>query len=112
MDFCAMGSIAWIFCCARTDCWREVRQSIQTNKSAKYSVSEVDTDDLYNRMTEHIDKYLSEFSFENGEHIFFFPPYSALFWYDAQEDGYFDSYLQVKQYFVKKVESIVQRRGL
>lgn len=75
---------------------------LENYNNAIYSVSEIDTDDLYNRMTAHIDQYFSGFDFQNGEHIFFFPPYSALFWYDAQEKGYFDSYLQAKQYFVKK----------
>lgn len=75
---------------------------LKNYKSAKFSVSVVDTDNLYNRMIEHIDRYLSEFNFKNGQHIFFFPPYSSLYWCDAQDSGYFDSYLQAKRYFVKK----------
>ena len=53
-------------------------------------------------MIEHIDNYLSGFDFENGEHNFFFPPYSSLFWCHAQDSGYFDTYLQAKQYFVER----------
>ena len=32
---------------------------------------------LYERMTAHIDLYFSRFHFENGEHVFFFPPIPA-----------------------------------
>ena len=68
--------------------------------SGKYSVSEVNTENLYERMTSHIDDYLLNYNFEKGTHTFFFPPYSSLFWCDAQNSGYFDAYLRAKQYFV------------
>lgn len=68
----------------------------------RYAVSQVDTTDLYKWMTEHIDWYLDMFDFDKGEHIFFFPPYSSLYWCDAQEKEYFHAYLMAKQYFMKK----------
>lgn len=70
--------------------------------SDKYSVSEVDVENLYERMTAHIDDYLLKFQFEKGTHTFFFPPYSSLYWCDAQNGGYFDACLSAKQYFVER----------
>ena len=68
----------------------------------RYSVSEVDTASLYERMTAHIDAYLQVFRFEKGRHVFFFPPYSSLYWCDAQESGYYDAFLRAKRYFVEQ----------
>lgn len=70
--------------------------------SGKYSVSKVDTENLYERMTAHIDDYLLKYDFEKGAHTFFFPPYSSLYWCDAQNSGYFNAYLCAKQYFVER----------
>ncbi|MEZ3435529.1 MAG: hypothetical protein K1W34_13065 [Lachnospiraceae bacterium] len=75
---------------------------LQRYKNDEFAVSEVDTADLYNRMTKHIDGYLEGFDFSKGEHNFFFPPYSSLFWCDAEDSGYFDYYLQAKKYFVER----------
>lgn len=75
---------------------------IDNYRNGKYAVSEVDTTDLYERMKEHIDWYLDIFDFDKGEHIFFFPPYSSLYWCDAQEKEYFNAYLMAKKYFITK----------
>ena len=64
-------------------------------------VPALETAGLYERMTAHIDLYFSRFHFENGEHVFFFPPYSSLFWCDTQRAGYFEIYLRAKEYFVR-----------
>ncbi|MBQ2901190.1 MAG: hypothetical protein IJE49_05025 [Agathobacter sp.] len=69
----------------------------------KYAVSNVNTDDLYSRMVKNIDNFIANFDFEKGEHVFFFPPYSSLYWCNAQEQGYFDMYMQAKEYFVNNV---------
>ena len=61
----------------------------------------LETAGLYERMTAHIDEYFSHFNFENGEHVFFSPPYSSLFWCDTQRAGYFDIYLRAREYFVR-----------
>ena len=50
-------------------------------------------------MTANIDEYMNKFDFGKGKHVFFFPPYSSLFWNDAKDEGYFDSYLEAKRYF-------------
>lgn len=71
-------------------------------KKNKNSASDVNTKKLYKRMTTHIDEYLMSFNFEKGAHTFFFPPYSSLYWCDAQNSGYFDAYLRAKQYFVER----------
>ena len=71
-------------------------------RNNKFSVSDVDTANLYERMIAHIDNFLQNFDFEKGAHTFFFPPYSSLYWCGAQNSGYFDAYLRAKQYFVER----------
>lgn len=68
-----------------------------------YGVSKVDADNLYERMKEKIDIYVSGLDFTKGEYTFFFPPYSALYWHDTQVGGTFDAYMQAKKYFVQKL---------
>lgn len=75
---------------------------IDNYKENSYSVSEVEQDGLYERMKSNIDSFLSTIDINKGEHIFFFPPYSALYWCDTKEKGYFDDYLKAKEYFVKR----------
>ncbi len=65
-------------------------------------VSKVDTENLIERMIAHIDEFFSNLQFDVCKHIFFFPPYSSLFWFNAQKCGYFDAYLQAKEYFIQK----------
>ena len=71
-------------------------------ESSRYDVSDVDTTDLLDRMTHNIDIFFSGLDFTAGQHIFFFPPYSALFWCNAQDRGYFEEYLEAKEYFIHK----------
>lgn len=78
---------------------------LENYKTARFAVSEVDTENLYNRMKNNIDEYLREFNFEKGDHIFFFPPYSSLYWCDTQNNGYYDDYLQAKEYFIEKASA-------
>lgn len=68
-----------------------------------YGVSKVDVENLYERMKEKIDIYVSALDFEKGEYTFFFPPYSALYWHDTQMDGTFEAYMQAKKYLVQKL---------
>ena len=77
-------------------------------RNGKFGVSTVDTDteDLYLRMVSHIDMFLDDFDFENSEYVFFFPPYSSLYWCVTQNGGYFDVFLKAKQYFVERVETV------
>ena len=57
-------------------------------------------------MTEHIDAFLAQFDYNRGTHIFFFPPYSSLFWYNAQFTQYYDIYLRAKSYFVEHAAAL------
>lgn len=75
-------------------------------RKGRFGVSTVDTEELYLRMTSHIDMFLEGFDFENGEYVFFFPPYSSLYWCVTQDGGYFDVYLRAKQYFVQQTEMV------
>jgi len=67
--------------------------------NSRYSVSVPELDGLYERMTQRFDEYISVFD-STKEYVFFFPPYSALFWYQAKSDGYYDIYLDAKTYMV------------
>lgn len=68
-----------------------------------YSVSEVNLNNLYERMLSQIDTFLSRVDFQAGSYTFIFPPYSALYWCDAQDQGYFDTFLEAKKYFVQEL---------
>lgn len=70
-----------------------------------YGVSSVETEGLYARMTGRVDKLFESLPGEKSRYHFFFPPYSVLFWYDAQNNGYLDEYLQIKQYFFEKAQA-------
>lgn len=75
---------------------------IDNYSNGQYGVSEVKLDGLYERMESNVDEFLASLDFEKGEHIFFFPPYSTLYWCDAQKRGYFDVFLNIKEYFVNR----------
>ena len=75
---------------------------LRNYRSGAYAVSAVDTEDLYNRMKRNIDAFLGGFDYSAGEHIFFFPPYSCLYWANAQNEGYCEEYLRAKAYFVQR----------
>lgn len=75
---------------------------INGRKTGAYRVSEVDTTGLYEKMVDGIDAFFSQLNLRDANYFFFFPPYSSLYWCDAQEEGYFDAYLDAKEYFVEK----------
>lgn len=75
-------------------------------KARAYSVSAVNTEDLLNRMISNIDTFVDGLDNENVYYHFFFPPYSTLFWCDAQVQGYYDEYIEAKSYFIKKVTAL------
>lgn len=51
----------------------------------------------------HCDAYLDSLDLTRGNIIFFFPPYSALQWYDMQQNGSFEQFMEVKRHFVERV---------
>ncbi len=76
--------------------------AISSYKDEKNRISDVETDYSYERMTANIDDYFMKLDFEKGSYTFFFPPYSSLYWCNAQDGKYFDAYLQAKQYFFER----------
>lgn len=72
------------------------------HKEGIFSVSQVETEGLYQGAVECIDTFFEQFDFEKGEHIFFFPPYSSVCWVEYQLREQFEIYLQIKQYFIEK----------
>ena len=68
----------------------------------QYSVSKVDSENLYQKNIAGIDAFFDRCDFTKGEHIFFFPPYSSLFWNELYNRGQLDIYLQTKKYFIEK----------
>ena len=75
---------------------------IENYLSNNYSVSDVNLTGLYERMKKNIDGFFEELDFKNGKLNFFFPPYSSLFWCNAQNCGYYEDFLKAKKYFVQK----------
>ncbi len=71
-------------------------------KSSQYSVSYVDSENLYQNIVSSIDTFFARCQFDKGEHVFFFPPYSSLCWAEYQNRGQFEIYLQAKRYFIEK----------
>lgn len=70
-------------------------------KNSKYGVSSVEMDDLYNKMKKRIDDYFDILKTDKGEHIFFFAPYSMLYWAD-QSDELTEILMEAERYFVGK----------
>lgn len=65
------------------------------------AVSAQDTDGMYERMIKNVDDKLTTVIDENNSYVFYFPPYSALFWYDADKKGYVDVYYVVKEHILE-----------
>lgn len=70
-----------------------------------HGVSDVELDNLYEHIIFQVDAFLSRVDFQAGSYTFIFPPYSALYWCDAQDQGYFDTLLAAKKYFVQELLS-------
>jgi len=58
-----------------------------------------DMNTMYSRMLLRFDEFLETIN-SDKEYVFYFSPYSALFWYQAKRDGYFDIYQNVKIHMV------------
>lgn len=67
------------------------------------TVTDVDLNDLYERMINSIDDFFSQLDFDSTDkYNFFFPPYSSLYWYNARKEGYMDIFFDAKGYFIEK----------
>ena len=76
---------------------------IDNRLANRYAVSEVDLTNLQERMILQIDDFLSDIDFSAGNFTFIFPPYSTLYWCDTQDQGYFDTFLEAKRYFIREL---------
>jgi hypothetical protein len=77
---------------------------VKSYTGSKQGTSTPDLDGLHERMMTEVDDYLDSFAFQDDkEYVFFFPPYSALYWYTTLEDRYFDVYMEVKTHIVTKL---------
>ena len=56
----------------------------------------------YERMTENIDRFISE-SAAGEDAVFIFPPYSALQWCEMEDSGQFETYIAAKRYLVERL---------
>lgn len=80
------------------DYWKGVNQ-----------VSAQGLDDIERRIRNNVDKLIDVLfeldrpGFSDKEYIFFFPPYSVLFWSDATKMGYFDHFQSAKKYAVERL---------
>lgn len=68
------------------------------------SISAQSLEQIDARMAENTDRVLDPMLKDaDMEFVFFFPPYSQLFWHEAQSAGYFDAYLTAKYYIAEKL---------
>ena len=50
-------------------------------------------------------KLLDSLDLSQGKVVLFFPPYSALFWYDMEQAGRLEPYFEVKRYFIQQASA-------
>lgn len=82
----------------------DVVLSNYTNQS--YSVSEVISEDYYRDIVHNTDMLIESLEFGKWEYNFFFPPYSILYWTNAQEKGYDEALLKGKEYIFEKLSEL------
>lgn len=67
------------------------------------SISKQSVDGMYERMINNVDKKLTTIIKEDNQYVFYFPPYSAALWSDAESAGYAEIWYDVKQYCIEKL---------
>lgn len=65
------------------------------------AVSVQNLDGMYERMMENVDAKLTTIIEEDNKYVFYFPPYSALFWHDSDKRGCADIYYAVKEHILE-----------
>lgn len=75
---------------------------IDNYQNDQYSVSQADSENLYRETIAGVNTFFERCDFTKGEHVFFLPPYSSLFWNEIYNRGQFDIYLQIREYFIEK----------
>ena len=73
---------------------------IKKYKNKIDAIAYQNTEGMYERMCENVDKKLTGIIDDGNEYVMYFPPYSVLFWCYAKEAGYADVYLSVKQHIL------------
>ena len=59
---------------------------LEGRETGAFRVSDIDTEDLYNRMKAGIDDYFSKLDLTNANYIFYFPPYSSLYFIERADE--------------------------
>ncbi|MBE6708203.1 MAG: hypothetical protein E7578_03030 [Ruminococcaceae bacterium] len=72
-----------------------------TNGTNRISV--IDTNGLYDRMVERFSELMNIIEGDSAEYTFFFAPYSALYWYDSKQCGYYDDFMKAKEYMAEEL---------
>ncbi len=78
------------------------KRVIRNYLNKKFAVSSVEKTNLISKSKKRIDDFFDRVDMSESEFNFFFPPYSALAWYNNQKDDIFDEYLIIKEYFIEK----------
>jgi len=71
--------------------------------SGNADISEQNTEGMQDRMFKNIDEHLTSVIDEDNEYIFYFPPYSALYWAKPEKNGYDEIWYQAEQYMMEKL---------
>lgn len=71
--------------------------------SGEDAVSVQDLDGMGERMEANVNSKLSSIIDADNSYVFYFPPYSALFWYEARRQGYMDEWLEIKEKIMIKL---------
>lgn len=79
------------------------KEVISTYVPNKKVLSEFEKEDTLDSMQTEIDAFIDSLNLSRGEYIFFFPPYSCLWWCDVENTGHAEVYYEAKKYFIKRV---------
>lgn len=81
---------------------------IANYKNRTPQVSDQELSGMKERMMNNADRMIDDIvnQSQNKQVIFFFPPYSALYWYGAEQSGYMGTFLEIKRYIVSKVAGL------
>ncbi len=65
----------------------------------------VDMTSISDNALANCESFVGSLDLSRGDIVFFFPPYSSLLWYKMEEEGSFDTTMELKRRFVELVES-------
>lgn len=71
--------------------------------SGSGSISKQEHQGMYERMIDNVDRKLTTVIDEDNKYIFYFPPYSAALWSDAESAGYAEIWYEVKKHIVQRL---------